>query len=195
MRLTESTLSKIDEAILVGIQRGDEAVYKTLFTEYYPVLTTFALKYVSEIDTAKEVVQEVFIKLYRKRESLTIQQSLKAYLFKAVYRTCLNVIDQENRRSRHYQEATLHQSDTEYTDCLEEAEATQRIYRAIEQLPEQCQRIFTMNRFEGLSNQAIADQLNISKRTVETQISKALKLLRKALFLLTVYFLLGSNFF
>lgn len=191
-RLIEPALSLTDEAILTGVQCGDEAAYKDLFTEYYPRLTTFAFKYVGEMDTAKEIVQEVFIKLYQKRRTLVIQQSLKAYLFKAVYRTCLNSIDQEKRRSHHHQEAAIYQPEAEYADGLEEAEAQQRIYQAIEQLPDQCRRIFTMNRFEDLSNQAIADQLNLSKRTVETQISKALKLLRKALFLLIVGFLMGN---
>jgi len=190
LRPAESNLSSTDEVVLVGIQQGEEAAYQTLFTKYYPMLTTFALRYVSEVDSAKEIVQEVFIKLYQKRETLIIQQSLKAYLFKAVYRTCLNTIHQENRRSYHHQEAILYRSDAEYANKLEEAEAEQRIYRAIDQLPTQCRRIFTMNRFEGMGNQAVADQLNLSKRTVETQISKALKLLRKTLFLL-----IGGLFF
>lgn len=179
-----SSLSSLDETILAGIREGDESSYRTLFEQYYPVLTTFALKYVAEVDAAKELVQEVFIKLYQKRETLAIQQSLKAYLFKSVYHACLNATDQEKRRSHHHQEAVRYQSNTDYGDRLEEAESQQRIFRAIERLPDQCQRIFTMNRFEDMSNQAIADQLNLSKRTVETQISKALKLLREALFLL-----------
>ena len=133
------------------------------------MLVTFALRYVTDLDQAKELVQEVFIKLYQKREALQIAQSLKSYLFKAVYHQCLNTLKQAQLREQHHQQAAQERPDTDDTDHLVEAETIQRIYQAIETLPEQCRRIFTMNRFEGMNNQAIADQLGISKRTVETQ--------------------------
>ena len=187
MNNEQATKFQQEEIILRGLRQGEEASYRALFEHYYPVLVTFALRYVTDLDQAKELVQEVFIKLYQKREALQIAQSLKSYLFKAVYHQCLNTIKQAKLRQQHQQQAAQERTDTDDTDHLVEAETIQRIYQAIETLPEQCRRIFTMNRFEGMNNQAIADQLGISKRTVETQISKALKLLRQALFLLHLF--------
>ena len=105
-----------------------------------------------------------------------------------MYHAGLNAHSQERRREQHQQAAAREHSEADYIDHLVEAEALARIYRAIDELPEQCRRIFTLNRFEGMSNQAIADQLSLSKRTVETQISKALRLLRQALFSLFLFF-------
>ena len=178
-----------EETILRGLRQGEEASYRALFEQYYPVLVTFVLRYVADLDQAQELVQEVFIKLYQKREALHITQSLKSYLFKAVYHQCLNTLKQAQLRQQHQQQAAQERPDADDADHLVEAESIQRIYQAIEALPEQCRRIFTLNRFEGMSNQAIADHLGLSKRTVETQISKALKLLRQALFLLSLLFL------
>ena len=182
MNNEQTTRPQREESILRGIRQGSESSYRALFEQYYPVLVTFALRHVADLDQAKELVQEVFIKLYQKRESLHITQSLKSYLFKAVHHQCLNALKQAQVRQRHHQQAAQERPDADYTNNLVEAEAVQRIYQAIETLPEQCRRIFTLNRFEDMSNQTIADQLGISKRTVETQISKALKLLRQALF-------------
>ena len=81
---------KQEEGILEGLRHGREAAYQSLFEQYYPVLTTFALQYTRDLDAAKELVQEVFITLYRKRESIKIEKSLKSYLFQAVYRRYLN---------------------------------------------------------------------------------------------------------
>ncbi|WKN43145.1 RNA polymerase sigma-70 factor [Tunicatimonas pelagia] len=179
-----------EETILEGLQQGEESAYQALFEEYYTVLTTFAYQYVHDLDAAKELVQEVFITLYQKRASIRIEKSLKSYLFQAVYRRFLNTHTQQERRDFYHNEVAREQDFSDCTDAMEQAEALQRIHRAIDQLPDQCRRIFTMNRFDGMNNQAIADQLHLSKRTVETQISKALKLLRQSLLPQTLILLL-----
>ena len=178
-----SSLSPEEQALLHRLQQGNQDAYRQLFDQYYPVLTSFALQYMRDEAEAKELVQEVFVALFQKRATLSITQSIKAYLFTAVYRTCLNEIKRQQRQHRHQQRASEELPTADYTDVLVEAENLQKIHQAIESLPQQCRRIFTMNRFEGLSNQAIADQLNVSKRTVETQISKALRTLRKLILL------------
>ncbi len=177
-------LPEDDEAFLPGLRKGDQQAYKGLFERYYPVLTVFAARYVDSLEVAKEVAQEVFVKLYQKRETIHIRQSLKAYLFRAVYHTCINTLEAQQRRQDHHHSAFRQQPQSDFSDNLEETEAVQRIYKAIEKLPDQCRRIFTMNRFEDMTNQEIADELGLSKRTVETQISKALKLLRQTLLIL-----------
>ena len=137
------------------------------------------MKYVKSVDDAREVVQKVFIKLFEKREKLEIKSSLKPYLFKSVYNTCLNEI----RGKKSFLDVDeIDQLDlSEQSDKLVEAEEEKRIWAAINDLPTKCRDIFIMNRFDGLKNQEIADKLDISKRTVEVQISNALKKLRDKL--------------
>ncbi len=172
-----------DKTLVRGLRRGEERAYRQLFEQYYGSLTIFALRYLNDKESAKELVQNVFLVLYRKREAIIIKQdqAIKAYLYKSVYHACLNERQQSQTRRRHEQQAAQAQATTDYTDTLVEAENVARIYQAIETLPTQCRRIFKLNRLEGLTNQTIATQLKLSKRTVETQISKALRLLRQQL--------------
>ncbi|MFO7655571.1 MAG: RNA polymerase sigma-70 factor [Bacteroidales bacterium] len=169
------------DIIIKKLQSGDERFYKSLFYEYYARLTFFANKYVHDIEVAREIVQELFVKLYERRFSLHIETNFKSYLYRSVYNSCINHLNQVALRERHHQ-IIKNQSEDKYTFSEGEtslAELEHKIYTEIEKLPLQCRKIFKHNRFDGMSNSEIADMLNLSKRTVETQISKALKILRK----------------
>ncbi|MBN1416530.1 MAG: RNA polymerase sigma-70 factor [Bacteroidales bacterium] len=166
---------------LDDLKSGNIYAYELLFREYYKPLVVFALKYVKDLDTAREIVQEFFVRLYEKRGSLVIDTSLKSYLYRSVYNSCINHISYIEMRKRHLKNIAS-QSDHEYTDHqIAMIELHNRIHTCIEKMPDRCRRIFRMNRFEGLKNEQIAEKLKISKRTVETQISKALKILRTKL--------------
>ncbi|WP_439182541.1 RNA polymerase sigma-70 factor [Carboxylicivirga taeanensis] len=169
--------------LLKGIEKGDEAAYKELFLAYYTQLVVFARKVVVDDDLARELVQDVIVNFYEKRGEIKIHSSLKAHLYQSVRNRCLNQIKHSQiRRDHHAHIFQLQKNDEAYIDSmLEETELEQRINSIIQTLPSQCKRIFEMSRFDGHSNQDIADQLELSKRTVETQISKALKVLRKQL--------------
>jgi len=164
------------ERLIRGLKSGDESAYRQLFSEYYELLISYAWKFVRSEDAAREVVQQVFINLFDYRDSLEIKSSLKGYLIRSVYNQCLLEVKQGQR----FIEVKEDERSVE-GDFLEEAEAEALIWKAIDALPEQCRRIFIMNRFEGKKNKDIAETLKISKRTVETQISKALKILREQL--------------
>jgi RNA polymerase sigma-70 factor (ECF subfamily) len=135
------------------------------------------------MDVAEEIVQEVFIKLWERREELEFNSSVKSYLFRAVHNTSLNYLRHLKVREEHRQYAEeRHQLlSMEYSDGLEEKELENRIWDAIGRLPEQCARIFQMSRFEGLKYREIADKLGISPKTVEVQMGKALRRLREDL--------------
>jgi RNA polymerase sigma-70 factor (family 1) len=166
---------------LEDLKSGNLNHYELLFREYYRPLVVFAMKYVKDPDTAKEIVQDFFVKFYEKRHSVVIDTSLRSYLYRSVYNSCINHISYIEMRNRHFKNIAI-QSENEFTDeQVSVTELQNRIYKCIEGLPDQCRRIFKMNRLEGLKNDQIADQLKLSKRTVETQISKALKILRKKL--------------
>jgi RNA polymerase sigma-70 factor (family 1) len=166
---------------LEDLQTGDIRLFESLFREYYKPLVVYAMKYVRDADAAKEIVQEFFVRLYEKRNSLVINTSLKSYLYRSVYNSCINYISHMEMRSRHLKNLAM-QSENEFSDNqISLIELQNRIHDSIEDMPNQCKRIFKMNRFEGLRNEQIAEKLGISKRTVETQISKGLKILRKKL--------------
>lgn len=173
-------MAKDIKNILEKLKSGDEKFYKSLFKEYYPALTFYALKIVNSAETAREIVQDLFVKIYEKRYSLNIDTSLKSYLYRSVYNSCMNYIQHVSIMEHHHKIIRSETNDVESfsEDEIFRVELEQKIYNEIEKLPEQCRKIFKMNRFDGMSNSEIAEELGLSKRTVETQISKALKVLR-----------------
>ena len=168
--------------IIKGIRAGRESAFDQLFQEYYRSLSVFALKYISDLEVAKEIVQDLFVHLYENRKSLFISTSLESYLYQSVRNRCLNQIKQQKTQKKHLDQYQSEQESTvDLEDLIRETELEHHIFKVVSSLPPQCQNIFNMSRVKGLSNSEIAEQLNISKRTVETQISNALKVLREKL--------------
>lgn len=153
--------------------------FETVYLQHYERLYGLAFTYLKEIEEAKEVVQQVFAKLYEKLNGLEITQSLESYLNTAVRNTCLNEL--KRKRPDAGLEEHVEEQHFEETQHLEQAEEELRIWKAIEALPPKCKHIFMLSRFDQMKNSEIAEQLDISKRTVETQISLALKNLRSKL--------------
>jgi len=161
----------------------DKRSFEELFRSFFPSLVLFAQKYVPDQDTAKEIVHNVFINLWEKRQQVDTGSPLKSYLFTSVHNRCLNYIRDQKKFDK---DDTIFQrlDSTDFSDGvyrLEEQELEQRIYDALQSLPEKCREIFMMNRFDGLKYAEIAEKLGISVKTVETQMSKALKILREKL--------------
>lgn len=163
-----------------SIELLTEKRIEELFKEHYAVLTAYANKFLSDLDDAREIVQNVFVQLIDNKDTVKIHTSAKAHLYTSVRNACLNAIKQKSTHAKHHENIRYLTSDIGIgvDKILEQTELEYELYQAIDELPEQCQRIFKMNRFDGFTNQEIANQLGISKRTVETQISKALKILR-----------------
>ena len=130
------------------------------------------------MDKARDIVQDVFVRMYTDRQTLEIVVSLKSYLFKSVYNACVNNINQLKVHSRHHDYLKQRLPLTIDNDKVIEAELEDKIRITIESLPDRCRKIFQMSRYEGKRNKEIAETLGISIRTVETQISKALTILR-----------------
>lgn len=172
----------MEKELLHLLKIGDEKAYHAVFHKYFPVLVAFANKYTSDLDMSREIVQVVFVKLFEKRESLEITISLKSYLYKMVYNDCMNAINSKKVISEHYSRYAQQMNLlTDFQDLMEQTEKELRIYKALDKLPPQCKLIIQQSRLEGKKNKEIAEELNISIRTVETQISKALKLLRSGI--------------
>ena len=171
-----------NKQIVNSIQAVTIDDFEALFKYYYAPLVVYACKYVSDVDVAREIVQDFFVKFFEKRQSLTIDISLKSYLYRSIFNCCINHINQRNMQEKHLKNIDLERNEEDnFENEMYSVELQKKIYEIIESLPSKCRRIFKMNRLEGLKNEEIARQLNLSKRTVETQISKALKILRNKL--------------
>jgi RNA polymerase sigma-70 factor (ECF subfamily) len=165
--------------LLCKLKEGNEQAYKFIFNEYYALLTAFAYKYLHDLDTSKEIVQNVFVKFYEKRNKIEITISLKSYLYQMVYHDCISFIRSRNYLELHKDKLSEYQKNSfDYQVFIEQSEEEYKLYKLIEQLPSQCKKIFKLNRFDNKKNGEIAKNLNISVRTVETQLSKALKFLK-----------------
>jgi len=170
--------------------------FDSLFREYYPAAVLFAQKFVQNEPAAKDIAQQVFVKIYEKKNDLEIEISFKAYLFRAVRNTAFTYLKKEQTHAKHSEAAfSLKSTTTEDNDPVTYKELVNKLNELIEALPPRCQLIFKMNRLEGKKNKDIAAELGISIRTVETQISYALKQLRaklpKELLLFLIYLELG----
>ena len=131
-------------------------------------------------DTAKEIAHDVFLNLWGKRETVDSSTSLKSYLFTSVYNRCMNYIRDQRKFNKDDQIFDIIEQEAQEMphDHLETQELESRIIEALGSLPTRCKEIFMLSRFEGISYAEIAERLGISVKTVETQMSKALRILR-----------------
>ncbi len=154
----------------------------TAFESYFKGLHGYAFVILRDQILAEEMVQEVFLHIWAKRERLEIHSSLKAYLYKCVYNECMDHLShQKERIVKPLEQEHQESGRDETTIAASHKELETHLHRAIIELPKQCRIIFQMSRYEDLKYKEIADQLNISVKTVEAQIGKALKILRKKL--------------
>lgn len=160
-----------------------KASFEKLFRDHFTALCFFARKYLGDMDSSKEIVHSVFIRLWENRAEFAWDKPAKSYLFTAVYNRSMNFIrDNKKFISQDAAENLLEpEQGHAFSDNMEVSELENRIQHALQQLPEKCREVFELNRFEGKKYQEIADMLGISVKTVETQMSKALKILKEEL--------------
>lgn len=172
--------------------------FKALYKDLAPLLIFYAGKFVDKT-TAEDLVQDVFLRVWQKRTPLLLKEGLKTYLYRSVRHACLDALKHKEVKGEYekqvinrlkIEEINYHQ---EAQWLYEEDERLLQIYEEMEKLPPKCKEIFTMSYLEERKTDDIATLLNISKRTVEAQLYKALKLLRTAL--LTSFFIFHSSFF
>ncbi|MGN8070680.1 RNA polymerase sigma-70 factor [Mucilaginibacter sp. SG564] len=175
-----------------------EAVFEQLFKKHFRELHAYAFTLLKDWDVAEEIVQSLFLKLWEKSEWAHIQTSIKSYLYKSVYHDCLNYIRRQKVQLK-YQTSTAYAMKNDTDDAagkLKMSELEHHLNNALGKLPEKCRAIFQLSRFQELKYQEIANQLDISIKTVETHMGKALRILRKEMkeFLPLIAFMLFNMF-
>ncbi len=195
-------ISKIEgENIVRLIQSRDEKAFRKLFDSYYQLLYAYARKFVEE-DIAHDVVQDLFATIWQKADQIHIRTSVQNYLISGVRNNCLHWLEKQKVRKKYINELTIKLAINEinfYTDSntnynsLIEAEIQGKMQEAVSRLSPQCRKIFIMSRMEGRKNREIAEELNISVKTVEKHLSKSLKKIKGELkeYLPLIVLLLG----
>lgn len=153
--------------------------FKTAFEEYYNALCNYAYTFLNDKNICEDIVQEVFVKIWEKKQDLIGSPSLRFYLFTAVRNNCLSRI-QENRKEQFIQSDNIEKELAKLPDENQEEDASYLplIRKAMSLLPPKCKDVFLLSRISNLSYKEIAGMLGISIKTVENQIGKALKILR-----------------
>lgn len=165
----------IDKDLIVAVKQGDHHAFKKLYLKYFQMLIRFAWYRVHSVDVAKELVQELFIRVWSSRKSLDPEKSIKAYLYKALGNLVINhlKLKSSNSISLDNNENYLEPSNNENIDLQID------IRDAIDSLPEKMKSVYMLSRYDGFSYDEIAEIHNISKKAVEKRMSKAFVLLRK----------------
>jgi RNA polymerase sigma-70 factor (family 1) len=176
-----SKMNADEEKIWRSIQQKDEQAFEQYYKEHYRIFYLAAIGYLKDASLAEEIVNDVFLKLWEAAATIQIESSLKAYIYRAVINRSLNELDKTKRDQQHRKELSRRPQDSPYIRAMEDNELKISLYRAIDELPEHCRKVFMMSRFEGLKQQEIADKLDISIKTVKNHITHALKQLNRVL--------------
>ncbi|WP_318344311.1 RNA polymerase sigma factor [Flagellimonas baculiformis] len=174
----------MDEKIKVeAIQKGDRKAFKTVIESYYNEIYWYAKSLSRNEALAKDLVQEAFFKLWKKRDNIKKGTILKGWLYKSVRNNFLDHIKKYKKETYFfettYAETLDHVIEREYQEDLKHK--VELVEKEIEQLPKKCNQVFKLSKKEGLTNTEIAEHLGISIKTVEGHLTKALKILREKL--------------
>lgn len=174
-----------NKGILQKIISGDEPSFEKIYLYYYPRLNYFARQYLFDSEASKNIVQDVFAELWGKRHTLRIDTNLQAWLFTVTKNKSLKIISQLKSRQNYDNYIKTRQLDISYksldafdTSNIIFKELQTQIQEALEKLSPACRQVFEMSRFEYKKNLEIAEELNLSIKTIEAQISKALRSLK-----------------
>lgn len=173
----------LEEILVRRLRTGDPDAFSDIFSIYYKDMVLFGYSFTHDKEDSEEIVQEVFVKLWEDHEKIAISGSIRSYLLKTIQNKCFDRYRHKQVREQHssfvIENSPLFDYDTENYILYSELELL--IEKAINKLPENIRETFEMSRFEGFKYQEIASKLNVSVRTIEVRISKALELLRTSL--------------
>jgi RNA polymerase sigma-70 factor (ECF subfamily) len=178
--LNDKKISALESIETYTIKSLDKASFEMLFRSHFSGLCFFAQKYVKDFEVSREIVQDAFLSLWEKREIIDMDRPVKSYLTMVIHNKCTNYLRDNRKFDQNILniENLLDVPEYEGADTMVEDELRIKINSAIAELPDKCREVFVMNRYENFKYQEIADKLEISVKTVETQMSKALQHMR-----------------
>jgi RNA polymerase sigma-70 factor, ECF subfamily len=183
---------------LEGLRSGNEKIFQDIFNAYYEPLCRFSLNRIESKEEAEEIVQDVFVKLWIKREDLVIQQSLKSYLYRMVQNRIINRSEHRKIRKIHQQHVLSNPPEHFASENdFHEEELNNLAAKAEKTMPEKRRQVYELSRKKGLKYSEIAEKMGISIKTVEVHLSKALDHMRVYLkdYLVALAYLFYNRFF
>jgi len=188
-------MGKNDFEILSGIIAGDDKTFGLLFELYYSKLCAYTSSLVHDRNVAEDLVQDLFAEIWVNRKKLKVKTSFSAYLYRSAYNSCLDYLKHQKVRQKHWNDSMC-QVPVSFNDSLVFSELLEKMGTCIEQLPEQCKKVFKLSRFENLKYREIAEILQISENSVDTQIRRALNKLKDELkdYLVTILIIFSFLF-
>lgn len=173
--------------ILCDIAAGDTEAFKTLFEMFYPKVKVFLVKLLKDDKASEDIAQDIFVKLWSMGPSLPEISSFNAYLYRMTKNAAINYLRDRKPSVDISELLIMCDGDIEQEYYRKEKELLVRL--AVEQMPSQRKRIFTMSRYQGMTNDEIAKSLGLSKHTVENHLTLALKELREIVVAFVLFFL------
>lgn len=178
--------SDLDDYFFRRFKSGDEAAFERIFKAHYHKIAGFCSQFTGDAETAGNIAQEAFINLWLNREKIETLNGIVSFLYTSARSGCLNDIRHKkviSRYQEHYLQAKEDQLNREILESfdfssLEYLELEELIRQAVAKLPEKCRQVLIMSRFEGKKNQEIADELQIAVKSVEANMTRALRSLK-----------------
>ena len=158
--------------------QDDEDAFRILFYDFFAPLCVFAHRYLEEMEMCEDIVQETFYRIWKNRKDLDIQISARNFLITSVRNACLDLIRKQEIEKRWIEKRLEEDTEEEYEDLYTTQELESLLNQALDKLPEQIASTFRMNRFDGKTYVEIAEEKQISVKTVEAYMTRALKFLR-----------------
>lgn len=171
----------IDESIKKHLQADARKGFELVYEHYYRPLCMFALRYFDDEAEAEDAVQRTLVKLWDKNEEFQQVSAIKTYLYQSVKNTCLNILRDDTFKKNTQSEVDIELLELACNVPEPENEHFDLVLEAIDQLPPQCKKVLELNRMQGFTYKEIAEQLNISHRTVDTHLTTAMRILREKL--------------
>ena len=173
-----------DQELVALLKQGDHAAFTAIYERYWEKLFAVAAHKILDLSEAEDIVQQLFINIWTRREALEISSSLNSYLAVAVKYRILKSLDR-SFRTRHFSDGVVDEVfdivDDSTQEWLEFQEVKVRLEKLVDSLPEKCRLVYKLSREEGMSQKQIAAELNISENTVESHMGRALKTIKGGL--------------
>lgn len=184
LSLRETMSGKYLEINITSLKKGDKKAFEEIYNEFFGVHYHLCLQYIHNEKAAEEIVQDTFLKLWEIRNTLNDQINIRSFMYTITKNNCLNYLRNQKISMKHIENMKYMEMQFNYEaleklgNYLQFEELRSKIEEAIAQLPAELVETFQLSRFEELSYKEIAEKQNISIKTVEARISKALRILR-----------------
>jgi RNA polymerase sigma-70 factor (ECF subfamily) len=169
---------------IAELKQGNAQAFSLIFNTYYKDMVLFGGTFLPNREVCEDIAQSIFLKLWSERTTLIIETSLKSYLLKAVRNACLDEIRHRNIVLEHESYVLSSRSSDDLADTgdyILYSDLQKHLQQALKKMPDACREAFELNRFEGMKYREIAEKMNVSERTIDVRIGKAIDFLRKYL--------------